>query len=105
MGDGSGPVSPFVYSSGDYLGRVISLSAPFDDNPANLATYMNLTGSATVHRDPACLYTKVIVGVPSGAHVTLPVPAGDSTYTLAQMATVGLTTATQLRSLNITAIP
>jgi hypothetical protein len=105
MGLGGTPHSPFVYEARDSTGKVIRAIIPYDD------TTKAINASATVHRDVGCAYTHVIIGeinpdgsLPPGTF-TVPVPLGDSTYTVAQMAAIGLTSITQVFSTQITAAP
>jgi hypothetical protein len=98
-------VSPYVYEARDFAGNKIHLSVPYD----NATKAIN--GSATLHRDPACMYTHAIIGpinqdgsLPPGTF-TVPVPSGDSTFTVAQMAAIGLTDITQITATQITAAP
>lgn len=104
MGFGPPPVSPFVYEARDYLGRVIRITIPYDD-----ATKA-INGSASVHRDVGCLYSKIVVdvggdGKPDSSTKTFTVPVGDRTFTVAQMAAVGITSINQVLDTQITAIP
>jgi hypothetical protein len=105
MGVGGTPQSPFVYEAHDNAGKVIRATIPYDN------TTKAINGTAAVHRDVGCAYTHVIIGpinpdgsLPAGTFI-VPVPLGDSTYTVTQMAGIGLTSINQVFSTQITAAP
>lgn len=102
MGDNLPPTSPWVFQSGDYLGNVIRIQIPFDESTTGPTAHL-INGPASVHKDPECLWNNILIGPPAGIHITIAVPNGDNSYTLAQVNGVGLTTYEQLNSLNITA--
>jgi hypothetical protein len=104
MGDGSGPPNPWTYNATDYVLKKISASIPWSATPDGQGNHP-ISGNASVHRDPGCMYTKVIIGPPALPTFTVPVPVGDSTFTVAQMNAIGLTLIEQVWALNITAIP
>lgn len=103
MGFGPPPASPFIYEARDFQGNIIRATIPYDDD-AHGGTHA-INGTATLHRDAACVYTKVIIGNPASPTTTVPVPSGDHTFTVAQMSAVGLTNIDQINSTQITAIP
>lgn len=100
---GTPPTSPWLaYSATDFAGHVISFTVTFDSSN-------NLTG-ATTFRDPACLYTKVYIGVgPDGTPNTTPtqftVPAGTLQVTKAQINAIGVFTVSDAQGTQITAGP
>jgi hypothetical protein len=96
------PVSPYVFVVRDFLGRVISLTVPYD------ATKV-ISGTCTVHRDAGCIYTKVIIdvggdGTPDTSLKTLSVAGfvGDKTFTKAQVNAVGLVTLADVKAHSLT---
>jgi hypothetical protein len=99
MGFGPPPTSPFIYEARDYQGNMISASIPYDD------TTKVINGPMSVHRDPACVYVKVIIGDPKSPITTQLVPAGDHTITAAQLASVGVTSINTVIDTQITASP
>lgn len=99
------PVSPYTYEARDSTGKVIRATIPYDN------TTKDINAAASVHRDVGCAYTHLIIGpinpdgsLPAGTF-TVAVPLGDSTYTVAQMAAIGLTSINQVFSTQITAAP
>lgn len=101
MGFGPPPTSP--WDSGkvrDGNGAFIELTIPYDDD-AHGGTHA-INGTAALHRDPTCLYTKAVIGDPANPTVVVPVPSGDHTFTVAQMAAVGLTNVDQINATQIT---
>jgi hypothetical protein len=103
---GGTPVSPYVYDSGgDYQGNRITITIPF--NTGTLALL-----SATVHRDPNCMFTRIAFGVGGDGHpessptiVNVGKLEGDRAFTAAQLASQGLTTLTDIFNLGqITAL-
>lgn len=104
MSGGTGTVStPWVWQAGDYQQHVIRITVTFDN------TTRVLSGS-TVFRDAACMYHKIYIGLgPDGTPDTSPrvftVPAGTTTFTAAQMSSVGLNKIEDIVSLQITAGP
>lgn len=103
MAKGDPLLSPYVWDSGaDYLGRHISISVPFDES-----TRAILDG-AVIHRDPGCIYTSVVVGVPTdaGAERTGSVPDGDTLVSATQILAIGgFSTIDQILALQMTAEP
>lgn len=82
--------SPWQYEASDYLGRRLSITITF-----NNATRL-ITG-ATVHRDPDCMYTRILVGVgvdggpDSSTHVFgVPNLEGDRNFGVGAINSVGL---------------
>lgn len=103
------PTSPWrFYSATDANGASIWAQVTFT---GTFADAVALTGAA-VHRDPACLYTKVIIGsintdgsLPAGTKVVA-VPSGDTNFNAAQLSVVGLNTIADVRNApQITASP
>lgn len=75
-------LSPWYWEAADYLGRKITVTVPFND-----ATRAILNG-IVVHRDPGCLYVRVVWDVPSsGSSKRGPdIPeGGDITLTAVQL--------------------
>lgn len=103
MGFGAPPTSPFVMEARDFAGSIIRITIPYDDD-AHTGTHA-INGTASLHRDPACLYTKAVIGNPASPTTTVPIPSGDHTFTVAQMSAVGLTNLDQITSTQITFIP
>jgi len=99
MGFGPPPTSPYIYEARDYQGNTIIATFPYDD------TTKAINGNLTVHRDAACVYVKVIIGDPLSPIAILPVPAGDHTITVAQLAGVGVTSIDTVINTQITASP
>lgn len=93
-------VSPFVWQADDYLGRVISITVDFDNSTKALL-------DSVVHRDTGCLFTEVVIGLPSSSTAkTLAAPADgqpDNTYTAKQMSRQGLNTIDDVLALQMTA--
>jgi hypothetical protein len=81
MAHGDPNLSPFTFRTVDYMGRVFSITVPFDN-----ATKDILNGTV-VHRDVGCLYSTVVFSNPSGPlRKQLPsAPEGDSTFTAQQV--------------------
>ena len=48
--------NPWVYEASDYRGKVIRITVDWDQNDGDLIT-------ATVFRDPECVYTKIFIGL------------------------------------------
>lgn len=73
--------SPYTYLTVDYLGRVLSVSVPFD------TVTLNILNGTLVHRDADCLYSTIVFADPTGPlRKTLPsAPAGNSTFTAQQV--------------------
>jgi hypothetical protein len=89
--------------SRDYQGNLIRITIPYDDD-AHGGTHA-INGTASIHRDAACVYTKAVIGNPAAPTATVPIPSGDHTFTQAQMAAIGLTNLDQITSTQITFIP
>lgn len=103
MGAGSPATSPWIWQAGDYRGSVIRITITFNNATRALT-------SGTLFRDSACLYRKIYIGLgadgtPDTTPRTFNVPAGTSTVTGAQMASVGLNTIEDVLSFQITAGP
>jgi hypothetical protein len=95
--------TPWVWTAADAANNVIRITVTF--NNATRA----LTG-ATVFRDAACVYTKIYIGVgsdgsPNSSPRVFTVPAGTTTFTAAQMSSVGLNTIENILAHQITAGP
>lgn len=99
MGFGPPPTSPFVYEARDYVGAIISASIPYDD------VTKVINGPMSVHRDPACVYVKVIIGNPAAPTATLQVPSGDTQVLASTLAAVGVTSINTVIDTQITASP
>lgn len=101
MAKGDPLLSPYVWDSGaDYLQRHITITIPF-----NNSTRAVLNG-IVVHRDTDCVFTRIVIGVPSdpGSQRTARVSNGDTTFTANQFRNAtGFTTIDQVLSLQITA--
>lgn len=87
----------------DFQGNVIRLTIPYDDD-AHGATHA-INGAATLHRDASCVYAKAVVGNPASPTITVSIPSGDHSFTVAQMSAAGLTNLDQINSTQITFIP
>lgn len=103
MAKGDPLLSPWLWAAGDYMGRQIAITIPFND--ANRAIQ-----SATIHRDDGCMYTKIVLDVPSdqvkAKRLAAPVDgAGDRTYTKNQINGQGLTVIEDVLAVQITAEP
>lgn len=97
------PPNPFVVEFRDYVGKVIRLTANF--NEATRA----LTG-AVAFRDADCQYRRVYIGLgPDGAPDStpdvVPVPAGTTSVSANQLRRNGLRTIEDVTALQITAGP
>ena len=101
MAKGDPLLSPYVWDSGgDYLDRHITITIPFNN------TTKAIQNGIVVHRDTDCVYTRIVIGVPSdsGAQRTARVPNGDTTFSANQFRNAtGFTTITQVLDLQITA--
>lgn len=85
MAHGDAPVSPWLYETRDYLGRVLSITVPWDDAAGGTR---NILSPVTVHRDPGCKFTTVVFANPSDQLLRKSLPAapdGDTTLTAAQV--------------------
>lgn len=109
MGTVIPPTSPWTfYTATDANGNQITASVTFSGAWADTDP---LTGGS-VFRDPACLYTKVIIGsinpdgsFPAGTKVVA-VPAGTTNFTPAQLSSQGLNTIGDIKNApQITASP
>lgn len=103
MAKGDPLLSPWTWDSGgDYQDRHIRITIPFDN------TTKAIQNGIVVHRDTGCLYTKIVIGVPSdpGSQRTASVPNGDTNITANQFRNAtGFTTIDQVLALQITAEP
>jgi hypothetical protein len=97
------PVSPYVFTVRDYLGRTMSLTVPYDN------TTKVINAPVTVHRDAGCTYTKVIIdvgadGTPDTSTKTLNVAGftGDKTFTVNQVNAIGLVTLADVKAHSLT---
>jgi len=100
MAKGDTLVSPYVWDSGaDNMGRHLSITIPFNNSTRAIQN------GIVVHRDPDCLYTRVVIGFPDGtAQRTPSMQAGDTTFTATQFRNAtGFTTIDQVLALQITA--
>lgn len=84
MARGDPPVSPWTYDSQDYLGRVISVSVPWDTGTGNI-----LNGTV-VHRDVGCMFHTIVFDNPSDVLLRKPLPSmtdaqTDVTFTWQQV--------------------
>lgn len=81
MARGDPALSPFTFRATDYLGRVLSVSVPYDNATGDI-----LDGTL-VHRDAGCLFSTIVFAIPTGPlRKTLPsAPVGDSTFTAQQV--------------------
>jgi hypothetical protein len=94
-------LSPWFWDARDHLDRVLSITVPFD----------NVTGDIlngiVIHRDPGCLYVRVVWDDPSDpqrAKRTPIAPEGDTTLTAQQLRqATGLRTLTDLQAVQVTA--
>lgn len=103
MGFGPPPTSPFELDDRDNSGTVIvSITIPYDDD-AHAGTHA-INGTATVFRASGSPRTKAVVGDPQNPDHVVPIPVGTRTYTVAQMAAVGLTNIDQIVNTQITFI-
>lgn len=100
-GDGT-LANPWLYEAKDYQLNAIRIQVPWDDSDLDLKT---INGPALVHRDADCVWSSIIVGPPGGIHMTVVVPIGDTSYSVLQMASIGLISANQLFELEVQAIP
>jgi hypothetical protein len=104
MADDLTPItSPYVWETGDYLGRLIRITVTFNN------TTRALTGGS-VFRDAACLYQKIYIGTgpdgtPNSTNKAIPVPAGTTNVTANQLKQVGLNVIEDVLALQITAGP
>jgi hypothetical protein len=84
--------TPYVYDAADYLNRHLTITINFDNATRALT-------SGVVHRDPDCMYTKILIGIgadgrPDSSTHKFDVGKleGDRTFTGNQMSVVGLNT-------------
>lgn len=102
MGAGGPVLSPWTYSCPDYVGLKMGAEIVFDNATRAIS-------SCTLTRDDGCQYHTFVLGVPSGTNYRLDGPAdgsgGVTTYTGAQLASVGLHTIEDVLSLQITVEP
>lgn len=97
MGTPGVVISPWFWSAGDYQGKQITITVTFNNTTKAII-------SASVFRDPACMYTKIYIGLPS-AVIPISVPSGTSAATGSQLALIGLNTINDILALQITAGP
>jgi hypothetical protein len=99
-----GPIpSPWVVEFRDYVGKILRITTNFDNTTRALQ-------NAVVHRDPGCVYTKIVFDDPGdnqkAKRLTAPNDAqGDRTYTANQLASQGLDTIEEAQAIQITAEP
>jgi hypothetical protein len=85
MAHGDAPVSPYECSFGDYLGRVLSITVPWDDSVGGTR---NIQSPVSIHRDAGCLWSTIVFANPNDALARKPLPAapeGDTTLTANQV--------------------
>lgn len=107
MARGDNPTSPWTFwQAQDNNGNGISATVTF----SGAWTGSNALTGGTVFRDPACAYTKVIIGVgadgtPNTSTRVVNVPAGTTPVTGGQLGAVGLHTVADVQNApQITAI-
>jgi len=93
--------TPYIWEAADYQAKVIRITVTFDN-----AT--RILSGASVFRDAACVYTKILVGKgvdgqPDSTTKSFTVPAGTTSVTQAQMNSRGFTTIEDFLALQITA--
>lgn len=103
MAHGDPIPSPWVSEFLDYAGRALRITVNFNDTTGALLT-------TVIHRDPGCLYTKIVLDDPTDNQKAKRLAApndsqGDRTYTANQMASQGLNTISDARGVQITAEP
>jgi hypothetical protein len=106
MAKGDPLLSPWVWQALDNEGDAIRITVAFDN-----ATRA-ITG-ITVFRDPACAYTKILIGLgtdgkPDSTDKAVSVPSGTTVLTqqqLNQLSNKGLSTIEDVLALQITAAP
>lgn len=102
MAKGDPLTSPYYWASGDYLNRQISFSVEFDETTRDIL-------SVLIHRDPDCLWTRIIWDDPSNnqkAKYSPTVPEGDTTLTAQQVRqATGFRTIEDMLAVQITAGP
>lgn len=79
---GDPQTSPWIWGSGDYQNRLITITVPFDE-----ATRAIVDGTV-VHRDDDCLWSHIVWDDPSNnqkAKRSPVVPFGDTTLTAQQL--------------------
>lgn len=104
MGVAIPAVSPWVQEFSDYLGRVIRITVTFD-------TVTRILAGVTVFRDPACLFTRILIGIgptgtPDSSTRVFDVPSGTTVLNPAQMTAVrnnGMNTIENMQAFQITA--
>lgn len=85
MAKGDAPSSPYEVEFGDYLGRKLIITVPWDDSPGGSR---NIQSPVTVHRDAGCLWSSIVFANPTDtlARKDLPAaPEGDTTLTANQV--------------------
>jgi hypothetical protein len=101
---GSHPAtSPVVYSFNDYQSNAISIKLTFDNTTRTIS-------QCTVTRDPACVYTKIYVGLgvdgtPNTTPRVFTVPIGTTNVPLNQLRNNGISTIEDFLSYQVTAGP
>lgn len=86
MAHGDAPVSPWSYETRDYLGRVLSITVPWDDSTGGTRNIL----SGTVHRDAGCLFSTIVFANPNDQLARKPLPAaptGNTALTANQIRT------------------
>lgn len=100
MAKGDPYPSPWVWTARDMNGNALTITLPFDN------TTKALQNGGSIHRDPGCLFSRIVWGVPSdpNAKRSPQVPAGDTAVTAAQiLAFSGFTTVNDILALQVTA--
>lgn len=104
MAKGDPQLSPWVWTGGDYLDRIIRITVTFDN------VTRAITG-ITVFRDAGCLFTKLLIGLgvdgaPDSTDRLVTVPAGTTVLSAGQrnqLASRGLNAIEDILALQITA--
>lgn len=92
---------PYIWEAADYAGKVIRITVNFDDTT-------RLLSGASVFRDAACVYTKILIGkgvdgTPDSTTKSFTVPAGTTNITQNQLNSRGFDTIEDFLALQITA--
>lgn len=95
------PQSPYVYKAIDANGKAITITIDYNNSTGALI-------DGTVVRDAGCLYGTLYIGFGSDGSVEsstkkISVPVGTRSFTANQMAAVGLTNISDIKSVQITA--
>lgn len=95
--------SPYVWESPDYQLNVIRITIVFNEGTRAIT-------SVSVFRDPACMYTKLLIGIgpdgnPSTTTRSVNVPAGTTAVPVVFLNNRGITTIEDFLAFQITASP